>query len=308
MDKSLPKVIFLLDDEENSSYLNEMYGLSVHKDRSWEIMCLRQTKAQMQKIKLFRFTKMSLLVEDKKMNDYIKTNDGVVVFISDEKLKTQHKKIMTRLKELSKILDKHTPLFIYVFGNTALVQISKSIEATTPFRQVYRYEFYSVPTFNGSNNKMLEFSKLLTINNKDISHSKTLSDEELLEMFETKTLPINSWDHYGRLRVVYLSIKKKTFLDTINQKGWLCTHWKSYKKSIGHGNLWNFSLTRFWASIIYLIDEKGEYYSFDAFYEANPKLHRGSLFKEYYGEELFTDEAKNNWLPPTKQKITNILK
>lgn len=305
-ESKLPKVIFLLDDEDNKYYLTKMSGLSVHQDNSWMYLCRQVSNAElngMKKVKLFSFTKMSLLVEDKKMDDYIKTNDGVIIFISDEKLKIHHKKILSRLEQLSKSVDKNVPIYVYVFGKSALFDISKSL-GDTPFRKVYHYQQFDL--LPPQNNQILEFSKLLKWSNDD-SQSRTLPDEDLLQMFENQTLPINSWDHYGRLRVVYLSIKKRGFLDTIKQDGWLCSSWRKYKKSIGHEKLWNYTLTRFWASIIYLIDEKNEYSGFNHFYEANTKLHSGSLFKQYYGDEIFSDKAKINWLPPTKQKITTIL-
>lgn len=112
-------------------------------------------------------------------------------------------------------------------------------------------------------------------------------------------IPFKSADHYGRLKIVDYAIMTYGYKGAIDSNGWLCTNWKKYKKSIGHGNLWNYSLTRFWINILYNLQVKNNYKSFDELYTNNSIIHNGKLFQQYYSNDvLFSDNAKNNWVPP----------
>ena len=117
--------------------------------------------------------------------------------------------------------------------------------------------------------------------------------------FEDNTLPITFWDHYGRLRIVFFSILHYGYKNTIDQNGWLCTNWKKYKHSIGHGNLWNYTLTRFWTNILYCIQRRHKFKTFKELYDRFPKIHYGSLFKDFYSNDIiFSDRARKTWIPP----------
>ena len=125
--------------------------------------------------------------------------------------------------------------------------------------------------------------------------------------FERCKMNLNLWDHYGRLRIVHYSLMKYGFANTIDPNGWLCKNWKKYKTSIGHGNLWHYTLTRFWATILYCLQSKNKYSTFSELYEKNPEVQNGSLFKEYYLDDIvFTTNARNNWVSPNKKLIIPI--
>ncbi len=79
----------------------------------------------------------------------------------------------------------------------------------------------------------------------------------------------------------------------------LCTNWKKYKTSIGHGNLWHYTLTRFWANVLYNLQKNYHYKTFKELYDSHPNIQIGSMFNEYYSEDvLFTDYARHNWVSP----------
>ena len=129
--------------------------------------------------------------------------------------------------------------------------------------------------------------------------SLTVPLQEFIRQFEQKTLPLDYWDHYGRLRIVTYSLNTYKYSGTVNPSGWLCTHWKAYKESVGHNHLWNYTMTRFWANILTELLTTNKYKSFYELYMANPQIQNGRLFKEYYSDTiLFSDRARNEWVAP----------
>src|SRR5438046_9672841 len=85
----------------------------------------------------------------------------------------------------------------------------------------------------------------------------------LAKEFQDCTLKLDLWNHYGRLRIVYYSLINYGFKNSIDQNGWLCKNWIKYKTSIGHGNLWHYTLTRFWINILYNLLVKNKYKNFN---------------------------------------------
>jgi hypothetical protein len=141
--------------------------------------------------------------------------------------------------------------------------------------------------------------------------SHHLSTAELVAQFEARTLPIAAWDHAARLRIVAHSLAARGYEDTIRPDGWLCTAWRAYKASIGHGHLWNYSLTRMWAELLWSVmpvvaasatasgKELEGGIGFDALWHAHPWMRNGSLHKQYYSAAaLFTPAARTGWVRP----------
>ena len=121
--------------------------------------------------------------------------------------------------------------------------------------------------------------------------------DQFVKQFDKGTLPLEMWDHYGRLQIVYYSVVKFGLPPTMQLNSWLCTKWKSYKESIGHGHLWNYTLTMFWAQIIAKLAPK--YNNFNELYADNTWIHNGNLYRSYYSDEIiFSSAAKNNWVKP----------
>jgi hypothetical protein len=141
-----------------------------------------------------------------------------------------------------------------------------------------------------------QMNKLAT--KKNVPSHSAITDAQLVDMFESSVLPLMPWDHYGRLRIVHYALTKYGFDNTIDQNGWLCSNWKKYKKTIGHEHLWNYTLTRFWIEIVEGLRKNHPMYS--ELYQHNPKIHNGNLHKEFYtNETLFSQLARDNWIPPT---------
>jgi len=124
-----------------------------------------------------------------------------------------------------------------------------------------------------------------------------LGEQQVLEQFEAATLPLELWNNYGRLYVVWAAMNKTGYEDCLNKNGWLCTHWKRYKESVGHGEKWHYTLTTFWVRIIHSVYDQST--SFRELYQTNADLQNGALWKRYYSEKtLMSDAARNDWVEP----------
>lgn len=325
----MKKVIVLMDDENRQSNYVNKYSLG--KNPMLAMLCRTQTKAEMENSNEFIYEVFGLFTDDKKLDDFLLKHDGLIVSIDTENFKKNSNLYLTQLLKLNN-KTQNIPLAI-VFDHNQKIKNDKLLNeikiscknilndnsshevfivgytvenySIAPEKINFNYEFH----FNGEINRwfitQLRNSKKLTtlaLNNKMSTKitSKNIKAIQLMNAFYNTSLPIDLWDHYGRLRVVWCSIIKFGFEETIKKDGWLCSSWKKYKTSIGHGDKWNYTLTRFWINVLAGIQETGKYKSFSQLYEANPKIHSGKLFMEYYGTELFTEEAKNNWIKPTK--------
>jgi len=128
-----------------------------------------------------------------------------------------------------------------------------------------------------------------------------MDEDTLVDLFDSNTLPIGLWDHYGRLRVVWTALYKKGLEDSLDQQGWLCTRWKAYKESIGHGEKWHYTLTRFWVHIIHNLNNSSEDFpSFEAFWvKHGESIKQGSYFRNFYSDAVMMDpKARTEWTPP----------
>ena len=77
--------------------------------------------------------------------------------------------------------------------------------------------------------------------------------------------------------------------------------------SIGHSELWNYTITRFFIEIIFkIINNNKNIKSFnDIWYSYKYEfLHNGKIFLDFYSrEKLFSENAKNNWGEPDLRPI-----
>jgi hypothetical protein len=132
----------------------------------------------------------------------------------------------------------------------------------------------------------------------------TIPIKDLIDQFQKCTLPLDFWTHYCRLRIVIYSIQIYGVKATLNPEGWLCTTWRQYKTSVGHGHLWHYTLTSFWVHLLANMLATGKYPTFEAMYSQNPDLQNGHLHKQYYSDQfLFTANAKTNWVEPDLKRL-----
>lgn len=324
----MKQVIVLMDNENRQSdYVNSR---SLGKDPYLSTMCRMPTQAELNGAKKFTYEVFGLFTNSKKLDDFLKTHDGIIISIDSENFRKDPNLFISQLK---KVTDQNhtTPIVIVVDHEQSEKQsvfveklrdlcekhLQKNVLHKVFIKPYVRETVYGETkfiVFDGKYDDALSidmwfnnqlYSKNKTNDAKPICNnsltSRTINATQLMDEFYKETLPIELWDHYGRLRVVWCSIIRFGFEETIRPDGWLCSSWKRYKTSIGHGDKWNYTLTRFWVNILTGIQESGKYKTFNELYDNNPKIHSGKLFMEYYGNEIFSDEAKNSWVKPTKQ-------
>lgn len=257
-----------------------------------------------------------MFTNDEKVDNLIKSKDGIIILMDVNKC---NKDIETIKEQITKIMNNNLerPILLYVENPGNLLHFFENIEH--PHHKFFTNDcaMYALYWINrnlfGKSNERGGIMAFNYINKEQISTeltSRTIIYEDMAKQFENATLPLHIWDHFGRLKIVGYSLIKYGYENSIDPNGWLCTNWKKYKTTIGHGHLWNYSLTRFWATILSNLLKKykstlklspqqswGKYFS--ELYDMNTEIHQGRLFEQYYSSDvIFTDEARNNWVPP----------
>jgi hypothetical protein len=312
----MKQVIVLVDNELLQSKLLHDVDFGTIDTNRW--MCAVH-KPNIKKV--FMFQTFGLIVDDIKMDNFMSTKDGIVMVVNPS---TVNKSIVNRVVTIVQN-NTHIPIMIYLEDNVKKQepiinkpwslsseeiknkqQMDLQNNITTQFKNIieqlskkysnFKY-FYDTSLANNWFNSAVDRDNP---NKKEVKLTSTNIDSNMMaEQFQNETLPLHIWDHYGRLRIVHYSLMKYGYKNTIDQSGWLCTNWKAYKTSIGHGDLWHYSLTRFWVNVIYNLQIKNNYKSFDELYNNNPSIQNGSLFKKYYSDNvIFTPKARMEWVEP----------
>lgn len=259
-------------------------------------MCMKLTPT-----KIFNYQMFNLSNNDIKLMNYLKSRDGVIIVVDtiDDQI----------IKQCTNVINQnthHPVLIVLENSNNQTYNLNHIIknQLLHKYVQIKRYEIAEKDDTNDKVpynveikywfNDALKKSERMQLGNDT---SKKIDIVLMAKEFESCTLPLELWDHYGRLKIVYYAIRNYGFNNTIDKNGWLCTNWIKYKTSIGHGNLWHYSLTRFWAHVINKLIS--HYNNFDDLYMNNPQIQNGQYFKKFYSEELlFTPFARSNWFPP----------
>lgn len=262
-----------------------------------EMLCRKTTAYEEQRIwegkkTLFVFETYDLMERNEKVNTLIESMDGVLVFVDYTNACKLNFKLTERIQHI-----KCRPLLVVVNHCKTDKQLVSSTN-TNSFRVNHIKLGYNRETDIHS----WFANKLGTYKNKakkDILTSKNIEDQEMMTQFQDQTLPLTIWDHYGRLRIVYLSIIHHGIDNTLSTNGWLCSNWKKYKDSIGHGHLWNYTLTIFWVKYIHNLIIKDKPNDFKHLYKNNSDLHNGGLHQKYYtNKTIFSDKARNSFIAP----------
>lgn len=305
----LKKVTVLLEDESDSrSNLTRDLGSTIQPP----FMCRLITPT-----KVYVYDIFGLMTMDSKITDYLKTRDGLIIIIN-----SPTNEIVKRINTILTV--KNFPILIFDKSNTIKqvekdnLKISWLKEArklplgvtilhtgTGEIKQSTPTSFATEPIDKYYEGTAWLNDKLLNIKKLEPTIKTNLSLDDLAINFVNTTLPIVDWDHRNRLRIVYYSLCNVGLEKTMNPNGWLCRNWRKYKTSIGHGNLWNYTLTMFYAKLIYKnMFENYSIISFDDLYNAQHNLQNARLFNEYYSNEvLFTPFAKENWVEPNLKAL-----
>lgn len=292
----MSQVIVLLENEISRSQFLDEFGLNPPNPN----MCRIQTESER---RIFRYEVFGLLTLDKKIQDLISQKLGIVIIINNinkenidrifQIIKSNSEKLLLLVYENSIINQNNfLNMFDNSFLNLFIVNNRKFIFSSNKF-SVGKNWFYE----NIQN--ILKSQKNKNLTQSSIVSSKTININDMVTQFEMSSLPLEIWDHFGRLRIVDYYLTNYGYNKTIDINGPLCVSWKKYKTSVGHEKLWNYTLTRFWTNILYSLHKKEPNLTFEQIYEKYTYLQFGSLFKKYYSDDvIFSQKAKNSWVEP----------
>lgn len=307
------KNVIVLLENENKTY-PILKSLGVNDPSSLQYLCRQRTAYEdallaRGPVTHFVFETFGLFNQTPKVRDLISSKDGAIVIFSYSSLSVEPHKFINRIQQL-----KCRPLLVLI-GDTPSADSKKYLLSSSA---TFRVEYLgsddcreSLATYNAQ--QVVDAWFIPELNAASVPRvtanemtSKTIGSKEMMKEFENCTLPMTLWDHFGRLRVVFLSLTKFGYENTIDPNGWLCSNWKKYKMSIGHAHLWNYSLTRLWVNIIVKAIRNTASSNFDELYQRNPHLSNGKLHMQYYTSDvLFTDQARNSYVPPNLTVATS---
>lgn len=276
----MKKVIVLIDNEKRSSpFLQNLDSTST-----------------------FQYKVSGLFSLNEKIIDSYKQQDGFIILLDCNQVS---RKTSERISGLIQGLPDAVIVFVIekyskpAFNEQILQFISSLKDLTNQKRQMFLVDYTN--RYKDKRDPQKWFNDMIERYDKPSQPpseitSKTISDKDLKQRFEDLTLPLHVWNHYSKLRLIYIACRDYGIKDTVDLKGWLCTNWKKYKSS------WHYTLIRFWINIIESLQKN--YKTFDEMYQDNPQIHNEELFKEYYSNNLLsTDYVKNNWILPDKIKL-----
>jgi hypothetical protein len=229
------------------------------------------------------------------MNDYIKTKEGIIIVLDD---KIYSEEINNRIKTIVNENPK-TPI-LFIFDNIKMNMINDPNNYIKNFVSENRKAFFYSENSINKNEPMTWLNYILkNSEKKDSNNSNEYNDDELITLFHTQQLPMKNWNHKERLRIVWIHLVRYGYENCINQNGILCKNWKKYKDSIGHSELWNYTITRFFIELLFPLTKK--YKSLNQIWNDMNfgHLKDGKLFLKYYTREtLFSEKAKNEYIQP----------
>lgn len=245
-----------------------------------------------------KFEIFSLWNTDKKLNDYIGIMDGIIIVVDDVIMGN----ISPRIEKIVKN-NPNTPM-IFVLEVISQRGFPKLQEVVGKLCNEHR-RLYIIPGARSLGSATTDASTWfgqLVMNaipqNPSTSTSTTIDASDMANHFQNCTLRLELWDHYARLKIIHYALTKFGLENTAKPNSWLCTHWKKYEMSIGHGNLWHYTLVRFWVLIIDNL-RKNHYQSFDELYQNNPIIHNDLLYKKYYSDDVILNpRSRIVWFAP----------
>lgn len=245
----------------------------------------------------FNYDILSLNADPNKLFPYLQLRDGLIIIIENK-----NDDIITTINQILK-QNKNKPILIidqtnkftleYNEDNIKMITIMNDID----FVHLSKAQNWFDIKINFTNRIEMPNSKIHDININNFAKD-----------FEENTMPIHLWNTYGRLKIVYYAILKYGFQNSLDNNGWLFTNWRKYKQSIGHGHLWNVTLTSFYVKLLNKLITNNNYklnnVDFDKLIYNYSFILNGKLFMQYYSDSLlFSEKAKTSWVEPDLKQI-----
>jgi hypothetical protein len=292
-------------EEKDKNPLNNIIVLADNKNYSREFLkCLGMSTGSPFlctthiPTKMFTFQIYGLEETDEKIFTHVKTNAGLIIITKYEEYNRLIKQIEFYCMNIS-----HIPILIVLENcsksdTNELNSVNRVIKSNVKY-ELLNQKFHHTSYIQGG----LGFENISWFNSLVLSFkplpTNLLGLEELVKQFVDCELSIDNWNHFNRIRLVYFSLKNFGYDKTINQSEWLCVCWNKYKNTIGHGHLWNYTLTKFWIDKIFSLILSNPKMDFAQLYAKYEYLSDGNLHKKYYTNELlFSDKARKEWVKP----------
>ncbi len=287
------EVLVLIDEESRHSPFLSNLGQGVQPPEMCRVMTADE-------LKVFTYETFGLMTPDPKINQFLPSRAGVIIIIQHHNVKRS----LLRLIDLVRVIPRTPILFVIEKSTSVNESYLLSPFLIARWRQVcYTHSTSQIQSGQIWFTNEIQLSTT-PLNSVDNQTSLTYTDDDLCHEFQNCTLPMKIWDHYGRLRIVSLSLAIYGLTDTLDLNGWLCVCWKNYKTSLGHGHLWHYTLTCFWARLIHKYMSQRPDLTFEQVYQLLPLLSNGSLYKQYYTDAyLMSPEARQKWIEPDLQAI-----
>ena len=262
------------------------------------LLCRERMPSDDVKHKVFTFELQGLYPDNNKIMEFARTKKGIIIMLHVSEIYNN----INKIKQITKILSD-IPILIWIDG----IVYAESLllkQFVNDNCRIYMKNFFIESDELNYDWFITQINNIKSKNDDTTSKHDIITDKQFIQQFISQTLPMDLWNHYGRLRVVFLAIKIFGYNDSININGQLCTKWKLYKKSINHEKLWHYTLTRFWVTLINQLIQSYPDFEFKSIWNKHTIIQKGMLHKEYYTNELlFTDNARNNWVLPDKKKL-----
>ena len=81
-------------------------------------------------------------------------------------------------------------------------------------------------------------------------NSENYPEKNLLKEFEKGTLPIRIWNHYTKLRIIFLYLNTYGIEQLVSEDSILCEKWNKYLKNIKQEFTWNYNSLLKWYNIL----------------------------------------------------------
>jgi len=286
--RELKSVVVLTTNQQK--YSNFLYKLGVdYNSERVRYMCRMPTDDD---ARVFRFEVFHLSNSSTKISNFVQNHQDGLIIIIDNMNPEISQQIKTQVK-----YNSNKPILLY----------SEKINLKTLpiwFNNSSNLRYFSENDDDNAKEWFYEKLKNTEQRQQNITHtSHTIPINDLVLQFENTILPLDLWDHFGRLRIVFFYLCREG-LKALEPDSVLCTKWKKYKTSIGHGKLWHYSLTRFWGLLLWKLYQQNSNKTFEEIYNNTSAIHQGKIFLQYYSEKrIFSQKARDQWVAPDLKSL-----
>ncbi len=269
-------------------------------DLSDKKLCPSLYEKKQKETLLFKYTEFGLFERTAIIDDHLLRANGAIAIFNYSPLNRNRDKFRLRLSAIG-----CAPLLVIV--QNCPVEYSTGHFSDTYYHVVYIpekvypriegcYEAINMWLVNSMEEKKRKPTIYNSLPNYAYSSPDALSNNMLMRLFEGHKLSPDKWNHYCRLRFIFMSLRYYGYANTIDMNGWLCTHWRKQSSKT-----WNYSLIRLWIEQILLcikaFDEAPCIFS--ALYYGNSHLGDAKLHVAYYTSDVLnSDKAKNSYVAP----------